>query len=366
MKHRRPLGVLRLLGALILLAACPTLGWAQDDDLPPLTVGVKSAPPFVLVSEDGDVRGLSVDLIREIARRLDPPREIKFVLHPDLRTHLSEVKSAEVDMGIAATTITREREVDLDFSLPFHSSGLGIVTRPQESSSVWQLLVTRDNAITLLGALVFIVVCAHLIWVVERKGGAFDRTYLKGVFEAAWWTVVTMSTVGYGDYVPKRAFSKVLGLLIIVSGIVLFGLAVASITSAVTVQELRSEIEGPDDLVGRPVAVLENTTSAAAMIERRARPKPVATLDDALDALEAGEVDAVVHDLPILRYHLAEHPRAGLSLLTHFFNRQAYAITLPTKSELRKPINLALLAIKEDHDLYLSILRRWLGDTADI
>lgn len=45
------------------------------------------------------------------------------------------------------------------------------------------------------------------------------RTVVPGYFEALWWSVVTMTTVGYGDIVPATTGGKVLGLMVMAGGI---------------------------------------------------------------------------------------------------------------------------------------------------
>lgn len=45
------------------------------------------------------------------------------------------------------------------------------------------------------------------------------RTVVPGLFEALWWSVVTLTTVGYGDIVPASTSGKLLGLLVMAGGI---------------------------------------------------------------------------------------------------------------------------------------------------
>lgn len=45
------------------------------------------------------------------------------------------------------------------------------------------------------------------------------RTTVPGLFEALWWSVVTLTTVGYGDIVPASLSGKLLGLLVMAGGI---------------------------------------------------------------------------------------------------------------------------------------------------
>lgn len=41
--------------------------------------------------------------------------------------------------------------------------------------------------------------------------------------EAIWWSVVTMSTVGYGDYTPVTIRGRIVGIFVIIVGVALFG-----------------------------------------------------------------------------------------------------------------------------------------------
>ena len=42
--------------------------------------------------------------------------------------------------------------------------------------------------------------------------------------DAMWWVIVTLATVGYGDIYPVRPIGKVIGGLVVVTGIAIFAL----------------------------------------------------------------------------------------------------------------------------------------------
>ena len=78
------------------------------------------------------------------------------------------------------------------------------------------------------------------IAVIIILGGALaiffvDQYYITrgtyGIFDAIYWAVVTITTVGYGDIVPDSKISKLIALMIIVSGPVVLSLFTASIAS---------------------------------------------------------------------------------------------------------------------------------------
>jgi hypothetical protein len=69
--------------------------------------------------------------------------------------------------------------------------------------------------------------------------------------EALYWSFVTATTVGYGDFRPLRGLSRILSILIAFCGVVFTGILVAVAISAVTyslkahydLQEIERQIE---------------------------------------------------------------------------------------------------------------------------
>ena len=343
------------LAVLVLLICMPGTASAEE-----MVVGVKPAPPFVIRSAGDAPSGFSVDLIREIAARMDPPRSVRFTFADDLPTHLADVADGKVDLGIAATNITAEREEKVDFSTPFFPDALDIAVRERdEAFSLWAAIENSGVLNVMLGLLLFVLVTAHVVWIAERGNDAFDRHYAKGIGQAVWWTIVTMSTVGYGDFVPKTGIGRGLGVIVIFAGIVMFGVAVASLTAAATAQRLESSISGVSDLAGMRVVALPGSVGAAELRRRDIRPESVASTAAGLEAVRAGDADAFVHDRSQLLYALSEAP-SGVVLVNRPFKQQNYAIAFPLGSPLRKEVNIAFHRLTEDGDkLYDMIRERW-------
>jgi voltage-gated potassium channel len=67
----------------------------------------------------------------------------------------------------------------------------------------------------------------------------YHQKGVKGLFDALYWAIVTITTVGYGDIVPTSAMAKVAGLIIILSGPALLSLITASVASALVDRKIK-------------------------------------------------------------------------------------------------------------------------------
>jgi voltage-gated potassium channel len=49
--------------------------------------------------------------------------------------------------------------------------------------------------------------------------------------DALWWAIVTLTTVGYGDIVPKTTAGRVVGVMIMITGVAILGVLAGSLAS---------------------------------------------------------------------------------------------------------------------------------------
>ncbi len=74
-----------------------------------------------------------------------------------------------------------------------------------------------------------------LIWDVSLGVLAAERNApgatIKNFGDALWWAFCTVTTVGYGDYTPVTAYGRVLAVLLMIGGVVLVGMIVATFSS---------------------------------------------------------------------------------------------------------------------------------------
>ena len=125
-----------------------------------------------------------------------------------------------------------------------------------------------------------------------------------------------------------------------------------------------SDILSVDDLAGTVVGVQLGTTGASTAEEYQAagqvgEVRTFDTIEDAFAALENGQVDAVINDLPVSQDR-ANQSDGRLEIVETIPTGEQYGIAFPTDSELVEPTNQALEQIKRD-GTYAEIYEKWIG-----
>ncbi|MFN2261460.1 MAG: potassium channel family protein [Psychroflexus sp.] len=91
----------------------------------------------------------------------------------------------------------------------------------------------------------FIVFAASVILVLSSTLVLYfeqDVGNIKTAEDAMWWSYVTITTVGYGDYYPVTNIGKVISSILILNGIAIFGAIVSYITGKVNSIKEKSDL----------------------------------------------------------------------------------------------------------------------------
>ena len=114
--------------------------------------------------------------------------------------------------------------------------------------------------ITLLAAMIVIVLSSVFVLQFESKNA---NANIQTGGEALWWAIVTMTTVGYGDYFPITPGGRITGVFVMITGIGIIG-ALASIFASLLVSTGRSDSddEPESDVVSKELRSLRAEISA--------------------------------------------------------------------------------------------------------
>jgi polar amino acid transport system substrate-binding protein len=131
-------GLLVLVMALALIAGCAHMGDVKSTPAPvldriqergELVVGTAgSMPPFNMVTREGELIGLDIDLARSIAEGMGV--RIKFQTMP-FSELLPALAAGKVDMIISSMTMTPKRNLKVAFVGPYFISGKGFLTKTE-------------------------------------------------------------------------------------------------------------------------------------------------------------------------------------------------------------------------------------------
>jgi len=311
-----------------------------------LTIATVERPPFAFV-EDGVLTGFSIDLMQMIGREIDA--EIDFVVADDFPRMLNSVETGGVDGAIANISITGAREAVMDFSLPIFGSGLQIMVPVDlDQPSILWAFANRQVGLAILAAFGVLLVIGMLIWVFERrKQPYFDHGAKQAMFPAFWYALNMVASGGFGQNLPRSVLGRLFAVTLVLSGVLMVAMLVASITTAMTLRALEDQVDSISDLEGQLVATTVGSTASEFLTQLEVAHITFVDFQALLWAFEDGELDAIFFDGPLLAYYVRTQGRGNARLVDRIFRPEDYGIALPQGSDLREQVNLALLTIQE-------------------
>jgi polar amino acid transport system substrate-binding protein len=198
-----------------------------------------------------------------------------------------------------------------------------------------------------------------VVWLFERRHpGVVNPAYYPGILEACWWAAATLAT--QADQMPRSAMARVVSLIWMFTSVVFIAYFTAAVTSSLTLRQLHGDINGPQDLPGKRVVTVQGSTSADYLRQHDITPDEVADPESLFARLRRGEAQAVVYDAPVVMYYASHDGRGTVQLAGSIFRRENYGILFPSNSTLRKPVDEALLRIKES-GVFDRLYRKWFG-----
>ncbi|WP_223701214.1 transporter substrate-binding domain-containing protein [Sutcliffiella deserti] len=121
----KKLGLLSILMAVMLvLAACGSEGSGSGEGGDTYTIGTDTTYPPFEFEEDGEYKGIDIDLIRAIAEEEGFEIELKPM---DFGGIIPALQADQLDVAIAGMSITDDRKEKVDFSDPYFDAGLTLV-----------------------------------------------------------------------------------------------------------------------------------------------------------------------------------------------------------------------------------------------
>ncbi len=319
-----------------------------------LTVAYTRAAPFI-ITNNSQPEGISIWLWEHIAANLE--LEYKLVEMP-FGAILKGLEAGTIDMSINPLTVTSERSKKMNFTYPFYASNSTVAIK--KTTTVQQFFRFMNTFLSInflsgfIGWIFIIFFFGVIAWFFERnKNPEHFRPGWEGIWDGLWWSVVTMTTVGYGDKSPKSTGGKMVALIWMFSGLLFISGLTASVASSLTVNQLSWNNNSITDFKSRTSGTIKSTGTENYL--RRHFFKdiiPFNGLTEGLDALKNNKVEAFLYDEPILKYRLAnEATYQSLEVLPIKFDLQFYAFAFADQHEdLNKVVSQKILEYTESMD----------------
>ncbi|XP_065643222.1 uncharacterized protein LOC136074965 [Hydra vulgaris] len=148
--------------------------------------------------------------------------------------------------------ILKSRNVKEGFFI--YSPNVGVIVNKKKITVSRKILESIKKSIPIASfAMGFIFLFSLLVWLVESlQNNGFSKFFIQGFGTSLWWSIVTFSTVGYGDIAPKSFFGRAFSVLWMIIGIILVSGLTGMFSSIITTNSFLS-------IQNEEIAVLNNS-----------------------------------------------------------------------------------------------------------
>lgn len=106
------------------------------------------------------------------------------------------------------------------------------------TAELWTRL-RRDNFPRIALLAVAILLLGALLELMLEGNGASGR--IRGMGDALWYAIVTMTSTGYGDVTPVTGAGRIVGALLMLSGLTVLSVVTATVASALVAKRIKEE-----------------------------------------------------------------------------------------------------------------------------
>jgi polar amino acid transport system substrate-binding protein len=337
-----------LLLACLLFSSYPLFAQMADR---PIRVAARICPPFVM-NDTGQYSGISIYLWDKIAEK----KSLKYSIEEyDLDDILEAVVQGKADIAVSCLSMTQKREEIIDFSHPFFETHLAIAVKQHGFLHTLKNFFFNTRLLFVVG--IIVVVAAFIggilyllehkindkLYSMTNKGGKLIEAFIAGLL------FITSGPIRYYEF--KTLSGRTLSAFLAVGSTIMIASITGLLASAFTLDQMRSEIKGPQDLAKVRVGAMAASTAFEYLQEQGINSRTFTDRQKLLSALNDGRLDAVVGDDVVLKYNIKKAQAKGryemLSVLPFVFEKQNYAFALPDESPYLEKLNQLLLSVRD-------------------
>eukprot|EP01018_Ginkgo_biloba_P014874 Gb_39753 [translate_table: standard] len=354
-------------------------GWVIPTSGKRLRIGVPAKNgfnQFVTVSFDrvrnvSHVEGFCKDVFDAVLKRLDYALPYDLIPYPNGNVTPSrddlvyQVYLKNFDAVVGDITILANRSKYVDFTQPYTESGLAMVVpiKTDEANNAWAFMLPFTPGMWCATGTLFIFT-GVVVWLLEhKKNPVFRGNPRSQVVTLLWFSFSTLFFAHRERIVSSLARMVTIIWLFVV--LILMSSYTASLTSILTVQQMKPTIEDVSYLKAAGVVVGYKDGSFVGDyihemfgIEKR-KLKPLSTSEDYAGALSNGSVAAIFDEIPYIRVFLSTH--CGYTMAGPTYRTGGFGFVFPKGSPLVPDMSRAVLSLSEDKEMQ-GIQSKWFNN----
>ncbi len=312
-----------------------------------VTIGVFEEAPFVVLGDTKEeTYGISMQMWDQVNHASQFHTKLK--VYPNFNALRDGFENQEFDFSINPIPISPDWMDYVDYSQPYFIAQTTLLTSSENNwVRLLKTIFTWEYLSAIGGLSVIMMIAGFLMWIIERKNssGHFHKK-IRGVFDGFWWSAVTLTTVGYGDKVPKSTPGRVLGFAWMFISIVMVASLTAGITAILTQSSTEIDINTASDLIGKRVGVLTRSPNETFLRKAGLTPTVFASFEEGVGMLENDEIDYIVGDRMVLNRIKSTHQGfKELTLIQRPLKIEYYCFIFHKDSPLKKVIDPQIIKI---------------------
>lgn len=327
-----------------------------------ILVGVIEAPPLYMKKADGQWEGLGVEIWNAVAQDIGVLFEFREYNRFGLL--LEAIEHGEIDV-IPSLPAELKYEITMDLSQAYYKSGLAIAIPAEGGDYKWINVVAKIFSKDILKAVALLLLsclaAGVIVCLFERRQNRemFGKGAVKGIGQGIWWSVVTMTTVGYGDKTPKTAGGRFFAIIWMLFSIVFIAGFTANITTSLTINALRGKVHGFKDLYNTRVGTISKSEASDFLTSHGIAIIPFENIQEGLNAVAGNKIDAFVLNEIMLKHAVKAGFQGKVQIIPEIFDEYFVVIALNKKIPMRKEINKSLLKLMKTEKWY-GVLNRYI------
>lgn len=326
-----------------------------------LVVAVVQDPPYSYKDEQGKWIGLNIELWKLIASEMKIDYTLKEMTFEE---SLVALREGTVDLSSSAMFITAGREQLYELTTPFGSTHLAVATLPDGKDHPWlaalRIFFSWSTLKIILALVAVLFILGFLFWRIERKSNPehFGQGVIRGISSGIYWVGSTLASGVCFGISLKSMTGRILGLMWMMVCALALSALIASLSSSLTLIRQEEKIIGADKLRSMHLGTETGGVTAAFTSMLGGRTTFYKDEETALHALLEKKIEGFLYDEVTLHYYAEKPYRGKIEVHRTVIKPLSIGFGMPRNSNLRKPVNIAMLNVLES-PVWESILNRY-------